>query len=90
MEYLPYLALAIAIALVAIYVHTIEESIDRKVKQQDDLLANLISIAEKQDQINDAQKGFNVSTIDLLKLHAEGIDENKVSVETLAKSDLSS
>lgn len=89
MDYLSYLALAVALVLEVVYVNAIEKSVDQKIKKQDELLANLIAIYEKQNKINGAQKGFNESTLDLLKLHAEGIDQNKVSVETLAKSDLS-
>jgi hypothetical protein len=81
--------LLIAVILLSTYVYTVEKKLDVQTKQQTELCTKLLGLLEKQTTVNDAQRNFNDSMVDLIKAHAEAIDDNSVNIETLAKSDLS-
>ena len=81
--------LLIAVILLSTYVYTVEKKLDVQTKQQTELCTKLLGLLEKQTTVNDAQRNFNDSMVDLIKAHAEAIDDNTVKIETLAKSDLS-
>ena len=85
-----YAVLATALVLAVIYFNIAENALRDQLKDQHEFIGRLIKIADQQTEINAAQRGFNVSSMDLLKTQAKAIDNNTVSIETLARSDLSS
>lgn len=84
-----YVVVSVALVLIVIYFTMELDALKDHLKDQHELIGLLIKIADQQTDINAAQRGFNTSSMDLHKAQAEAIGTNTVSIETLAKSDLS-
>lgn len=84
-----YVVLSVALTLTVIYFSMEVDALKDRLRDQHELIGRIIKIADQQTDINAAQRGFNISSMDLLKAQAEAIDTNTVRIETLAKSDLS-